>query len=149
MIGARVIQAGLSLSCKRRRQLLHFLMEDQNTCTEMEDIHVGGHFIRSSHSFKVTVILYFRLWIMGGTMPLFSEQDNPASFSPYILTRSVDVHHANFIWYLVVLLNIFIAVKSFVQNNRSHCTEIIHSGSCPIILNHRPAMHFEEILIMD
>uniref|UniRef100_A0A8C6QPN2 dolichyl-phosphate-mannose--protein mannosyltransferase n=1 Tax=Nannospalax galili TaxID=1026970 RepID=A0A8C6QPN2_NANGA len=35
----------------------------------------------------VTVILYFRLWIMGGTMPLFSEQDNPASFSPYILTR--------------------------------------------------------------
>uniref|UniRef100_A0A8C2UK91 dolichyl-phosphate-mannose--protein mannosyltransferase n=2 Tax=Chinchilla lanigera TaxID=34839 RepID=A0A8C2UK91_CHILA len=35
----------------------------------------------------VTVILYFRLWIMGGSMPLFSEQDNPASFSPYILTR--------------------------------------------------------------
>ncbi|XP_021045943.1 protein O-mannosyl-transferase TMTC1 isoform X2 [Mus pahari] len=35
----------------------------------------------------VIVILYFRLWIMGGTMPLFSEQDNPASFSPYILTR--------------------------------------------------------------
>ncbi|XP_055461590.1 protein O-mannosyl-transferase TMTC1, partial [Psammomys obesus] len=35
----------------------------------------------------VTVILYFRLWIMGGTMPLFSEQDNPASFSPYFLTR--------------------------------------------------------------
>uniref|UniRef100_A0A8C0SYL6 dolichyl-phosphate-mannose--protein mannosyltransferase n=1 Tax=Canis lupus familiaris TaxID=9615 RepID=A0A8C0SYL6_CANLF len=35
----------------------------------------------------VTVVLYFRLWIMGGSMPLFSEQDNPASFSPYILTR--------------------------------------------------------------
>ncbi|XP_028914120.2 protein O-mannosyl-transferase TMTC1 [Ornithorhynchus anatinus] len=35
----------------------------------------------------VTVILYFRLKIMGGSMPLFSEQDNPASFSPYILTR--------------------------------------------------------------
>lgn len=35
----------------------------------------------------VAVILYFRLWIMGGTMPLFSEQDNPASFSPYFLTR--------------------------------------------------------------
>uniref|UniRef100_A0A8C0T191 Transmembrane O-mannosyltransferase targeting cadherins 1 n=1 Tax=Canis lupus familiaris TaxID=9615 RepID=A0A8C0T191_CANLF len=34
----------------------------------------------------VTVVLYFRLWIMGGSMPLFSEQDNPASFSPYILT---------------------------------------------------------------
>ncbi|XP_062051007.1 protein O-mannosyl-transferase TMTC1 isoform X4 [Lepus europaeus] len=35
----------------------------------------------------VTVILSLRLWIMGGSMPLFSEQDNPASFSPYILTR--------------------------------------------------------------
>nr|XP_015207427.1 PREDICTED: transmembrane and TPR repeat-containing protein 1 [Lepisosteus oculatus] len=29
----------------------------------------------------------FRLWIMGGSMPLFSEQDNPASFSPHLLTR--------------------------------------------------------------
>ncbi|XP_061273489.1 protein O-mannosyl-transferase TMTC1 isoform X2 [Bos javanicus] len=35
----------------------------------------------------VIIVLYFRLWIMGGSMPLFSEQDNPASFSPYILTR--------------------------------------------------------------
>ncbi|XP_056653649.1 protein O-mannosyl-transferase TMTC1 isoform X3 [Monodelphis domestica] len=35
----------------------------------------------------VVVTLYFRMWIMGGSMPLFSEQDNPASFSPYILTR--------------------------------------------------------------
>ncbi|XP_048222870.1 protein O-mannosyl-transferase TMTC1 isoform X2 [Perognathus longimembris pacificus] len=35
----------------------------------------------------VVVILYFRLRIMGGSMPLFSEQDNPASFSPYVLTR--------------------------------------------------------------
>ncbi|XP_069441554.1 protein O-mannosyl-transferase TMTC1 isoform X2 [Ovis canadensis] len=35
----------------------------------------------------VIIVLYFRLWIMGGSMPLFSEQDNPASFSPYIITR--------------------------------------------------------------
>ncbi|XP_064011708.1 protein O-mannosyl-transferase TMTC1 isoform X1 [Pogoniulus pusillus] len=35
----------------------------------------------------VTLVLYFRLWIMGGSMPMFSEQDNPASFSPYFLTR--------------------------------------------------------------
>ncbi|XP_053108467.1 protein O-mannosyl-transferase TMTC1 isoform X2 [Hemicordylus capensis] len=33
------------------------------------------------------LLLYFRLWIMGGSMPAFSEQDNPASFSPYLLTR--------------------------------------------------------------
>ncbi|XP_053574781.1 protein O-mannosyl-transferase TMTC1 [Bombina bombina] len=38
-------------------------------------------------SCHATVVLYFRLRIMGGSMPLFSEQDNPASFSPYILTR--------------------------------------------------------------
>ncbi|NWH63477.1 TMTC1 protein, partial [Geococcyx californianus] len=35
----------------------------------------------------VILLLYFRLWIMGGSMPMFSEQDNPASFSPYLLTR--------------------------------------------------------------
>ncbi|XP_039426632.1 protein O-mannosyl-transferase TMTC1 isoform X1 [Corvus cornix cornix] len=35
----------------------------------------------------VILVLYFRLWIMGGSMPMFSEQDNPASFSPYLLTR--------------------------------------------------------------
>ncbi|XP_051483871.1 protein O-mannosyl-transferase TMTC1 isoform X5 [Apus apus] len=36
----------------------------------------------------VILVLYFRLWIMGGSMPMFSEQDNPASFSPYFLTSS-------------------------------------------------------------
>ncbi|NXM76179.1 TMTC1 protein, partial [Serilophus lunatus] len=35
----------------------------------------------------VILVLYFRLWIMGGSMPMFSEQDNPASFSPYFMTR--------------------------------------------------------------
>uniref|UniRef100_A0A4W3GXK3 dolichyl-phosphate-mannose--protein mannosyltransferase n=1 Tax=Callorhinchus milii TaxID=7868 RepID=A0A4W3GXK3_CALMI len=36
---------------------------------------------------KVVAILFFRVWIMGGSMPNFSEQDNPASFSPHLLTR--------------------------------------------------------------
>uniref|UniRef100_A0A3B5K2A9 dolichyl-phosphate-mannose--protein mannosyltransferase n=1 Tax=Takifugu rubripes TaxID=31033 RepID=A0A3B5K2A9_TAKRU len=36
---------------------------------------------------QVLIILSVRLWLMGGSMPLFSEQDNPASFSPYLLTR--------------------------------------------------------------
>ncbi|KAK5848761.1 hypothetical protein PBY51_008455 [Eleginops maclovinus] len=35
----------------------------------------------------VLVIMSVRLWLMGGSMPLFSEQDNPASFSPHLLTR--------------------------------------------------------------
>uniref|UniRef100_A0AAY4D765 dolichyl-phosphate-mannose--protein mannosyltransferase n=1 Tax=Denticeps clupeoides TaxID=299321 RepID=A0AAY4D765_9TELE len=36
---------------------------------------------------RVVLIMSVRLWLMGGTMPLFSEQDNPASFSPHLLTR--------------------------------------------------------------
>eukprot|EP00064_Thunnus_orientalis_P014508 superscaffoldBa00002531_g14554 len=35
----------------------------------------------------VVIIMSVRLWLMGGSMPLFSEQDNPASFSPHLLTR--------------------------------------------------------------
>ncbi|XP_062914305.1 protein O-mannosyl-transferase TMTC1 [Mobula hypostoma] len=35
----------------------------------------------------VLLILFFRVRIMAGSMPNFSEQDNPASFSPYLLTR--------------------------------------------------------------
>uniref|UniRef100_A0A672IKJ1 dolichyl-phosphate-mannose--protein mannosyltransferase n=1 Tax=Salarias fasciatus TaxID=181472 RepID=A0A672IKJ1_SALFA len=35
----------------------------------------------------VALIMSVRLWLMGGSMPLFSEQDNPASFSPHLLTR--------------------------------------------------------------
>ncbi|KAG7277638.1 hypothetical protein CRUP_025323, partial [Coryphaenoides rupestris] len=35
----------------------------------------------------VAFIMCVRLWLMGGSMPLFSEQDNPASFSPHLLTR--------------------------------------------------------------
>ncbi|XP_048124106.1 protein O-mannosyl-transferase TMTC1 isoform X3 [Alosa alosa] len=38
-------------------------------------------------SLHVAFIMSVRLWLMGGSMPLFSEQDNPASFSPHLLTR--------------------------------------------------------------
>lgn len=41
-------------------------------------------------------------------MPLFSEQDNPASFSPYILTRLVEIHFYNFTWYS---LNCFVILN--------------------------------------
>lgn len=41
-------------------------------------------FLISGH---VVIIMSIRLWLMGGSMPLFSEQDNPASFSPHLLTR--------------------------------------------------------------
>lgn len=54
-------------------------------------------------------------------MPLFSEQDNPASFSPYILTRSVHAPSVNFIWYLV-LLDIFITMNHLYKiTGLMHC----------------------------
>ncbi|XP_042240154.1 protein O-mannosyl-transferase TMTC1-like [Homarus americanus] len=33
------------------------------------------------------VILVFRVWMLRGSSPVFSDQDNPASFSPSLLTR--------------------------------------------------------------
>lgn len=33
------------------------------------------------------VLVVFRIWMLQGSMPKFSEQDNPASFSPCVLTR--------------------------------------------------------------
>ncbi|XP_042241170.1 protein O-mannosyl-transferase TMTC2-like, partial [Homarus americanus] len=33
------------------------------------------------------VILVLRLWMLRGTSPVFSDQDNPASFAPSRLTR--------------------------------------------------------------
>lgn len=46
---------------------------------------------------QVVMIMSVRLWLMGGSMPLFSEQDNPASFSPHLLTRSALYSHTLFI----------------------------------------------------
>ncbi|KAI5093952.1 transmembrane and TPR repeat-containing protein 1 isoform X1 [Silurus meridionalis] len=54
-----------------------------------ELIRISRPFIKRACvvSLYVLFILCARLWLMGGSMPLFSEQDNPASFSPYLLTR--------------------------------------------------------------
>ncbi|KAF5897177.1 transmembrane and TPR repeat-containing protein 1-like, partial [Clarias magur] len=54
-----------------------------------ELIRVSQPFIKRTCvvSVYVLLILSARLWVMGGSMPLFSEQDNPASFSPFLLTR--------------------------------------------------------------
>ncbi|XP_064476888.1 protein O-mannosyl-transferase TMTC1-like [Ornithodoros turicata] len=38
-------------------------------------------------------LLTFRLWILHGSLPRFSEVDNPASFSPHILTRFLTYSH--------------------------------------------------------
>ncbi|XP_032222074.1 protein O-mannosyl-transferase TMTC1 [Nematostella vectensis] len=35
----------------------------------------------------VTCLLVFRLWMLGGSLPKFTTQDNPASFSDSLLTR--------------------------------------------------------------
>uniref|UniRef100_A0A8C4EHM9 dolichyl-phosphate-mannose--protein mannosyltransferase n=1 Tax=Dicentrarchus labrax TaxID=13489 RepID=A0A8C4EHM9_DICLA len=52
-------------------------------------LHICSPFIKRAGliSGYVVIIMSVRLWLMGGSMPLFSEQDNPASFSPHLLTR--------------------------------------------------------------
>ncbi|XP_069048970.1 protein O-mannosyl-transferase TMTC1 [Lepisosteus oculatus] len=60
------------------------------SCARIKDLlRISSPFIKRATvvSLYVAVIMSFRLWIMGGSMPLFSEQDNPASFSPHLLTR--------------------------------------------------------------
>ncbi|XP_068573239.1 protein O-mannosyl-transferase TMTC1 isoform X2 [Cebidichthys violaceus] len=51
--------------------------------------HICSPFIKRACliSGYVVIIMSVRLWLMGGSMPLFSEQDNPASFSPHLITR--------------------------------------------------------------
>ncbi|KAK3517804.1 hypothetical protein QTP70_018967 [Hemibagrus guttatus] len=59
-----------------------------------ELIRISRPFIKRTCVVSVYVlfILCARLWLMGGSMPLFSEQDNPASFSPLLLTRQARTH---------------------------------------------------------
>ncbi|KAI1882049.1 hypothetical protein AGOR_G00246690 [Albula goreensis] len=60
------------------------------SCARVRDLpRVSWPFVKRTCvvSIYVVVIMSFRLWVMGGSMPLFSEQDNPASFSPHLLTR--------------------------------------------------------------
>ncbi|XP_074554804.1 protein O-mannosyl-transferase TMTC1 [Halichoeres trimaculatus] len=68
-----------------RRPLIHHL-----SSSRLRDLlHICSPFIKRACliSAYVVIIMSVRLWLMGGSMPLFSEQDNPASFSPHLLTR--------------------------------------------------------------
>ncbi|XP_073506457.1 protein O-mannosyl-transferase TMTC1 [Phyllobates terribilis] len=73
----------LQILCLRRFQRASSAQQSRN----MWD--VAAPFLKRALliSCHVIVVLGFRVYIMGGSMPLFSEQDNPASFSPYILSR--------------------------------------------------------------
>ncbi|XP_069576395.1 protein O-mannosyl-transferase TMTC1 [Brachyistius frenatus] len=62
----------------------------QLSSSRLRDVlHICRPFIKRACliSTYVVFIMSVRLWLMGGSMPLFSEQDNPASFSPHLLTR--------------------------------------------------------------
>ncbi|XP_063357146.1 protein O-mannosyl-transferase TMTC1 isoform X2 [Pelmatolapia mariae] len=65
------------------------LMHHVSSSTLRELLHICNPFIKRACLITgyVVIIVSFRLWLMGGSMPLFSEQDNPASFSPHFLTR--------------------------------------------------------------
>lgn len=58
-------------------------------CRLMELLLISSPFVKRACvvCVYVAIIMSIRLWLMGGSMPLFSEQDNPASFSPHLLTR--------------------------------------------------------------
>uniref|UniRef100_A0A3P8UWG6 dolichyl-phosphate-mannose--protein mannosyltransferase n=1 Tax=Cynoglossus semilaevis TaxID=244447 RepID=A0A3P8UWG6_CYNSE len=60
-------------------------------CSSRRTNLLYGPFIKRTFvlSGYVIIIMSVRLWLMGGSMPLFSEQDNPASFSPHLLTRTL------------------------------------------------------------
>ncbi|OWF42771.1 transmembrane and TPR repeat-containing protein 1-like [Mizuhopecten yessoensis] len=49
-------------------------------------------------------LLLFRVWVMDGQMPLFQHQDNPASFSPHLLTRCLTY---SYLWMYNGLLLLF------------------------------------------
>uniref|UniRef100_A0A8C7TZ60 dolichyl-phosphate-mannose--protein mannosyltransferase n=1 Tax=Oncorhynchus mykiss TaxID=8022 RepID=A0A8C7TZ60_ONCMY len=63
------------------------LNRSQNAAHCPDEHEAAGSAEQNPFPGLVAVIMSFRLWLMGGSMPLFSEQDNPASFSPHLLTR--------------------------------------------------------------
>ncbi|XP_060135951.1 protein O-mannosyl-transferase TMTC1 isoform X2 [Zootoca vivipara] len=76
---------GLSVLSKVVRAVLSYL----TISNKQKFFYITSPFLKRAALVLTYVILllYFRFWIMGGSMPAFSEQDNPASFSPYLLTR--------------------------------------------------------------
>ncbi|XP_077791243.1 protein O-mannosyl-transferase TMTC1 isoform X2 [Podarcis muralis] len=76
---------GLSVLSKVVRAVLSYL----TISNKQKFLYITSPFLKRAALVLTYVILllYFRFWIMGGSMPGFSEQDNPASFSPYLLTR--------------------------------------------------------------
>lgn len=52
-------------------------------------------------------------------MPMFSEQDNPASFSPYLLTRYDDSSQTKVLKSMVLMLH-FPTLKWFADDNEKN-----------------------------
>nr|XP_042705826.1 protein O-mannosyl-transferase TMTC1 isoform X4 [Chrysemys picta bellii] len=77
--------SSLSVSNKAMWAILSYLTASNN----QNFLYIARPFLKRAALVisYVILVLYFRFWIMGGSMPMFSEQDNPASFSPYLLTR--------------------------------------------------------------
>uniref|UniRef100_A0AAR2LID9 dolichyl-phosphate-mannose--protein mannosyltransferase n=1 Tax=Pygocentrus nattereri TaxID=42514 RepID=A0AAR2LID9_PYGNA len=83
----RVTWQGVALNCLISLFQRCFRHLSRSKLKEL--IRIARPFIKRACvvSVYVLLILSARLWLMGGSMPLFSEQDNPASFSPFLLTR--------------------------------------------------------------
>uniref|UniRef100_A0A3Q3BFX1 dolichyl-phosphate-mannose--protein mannosyltransferase n=1 Tax=Kryptolebias marmoratus TaxID=37003 RepID=A0A3Q3BFX1_KRYMA len=84
VFGVCLLYDALVLCCK---PLIHYLFG-----SKLKGLpHICIPFLKRAGliSGYVVIIMSVRLWLMGGSMPLFSEQDNPASFSPHLLTRTL------------------------------------------------------------
>ncbi|KAK8725792.1 hypothetical protein OTU49_010486 [Cherax quadricarinatus] len=79
------------------------------------------------------VILLLRLWMLRGSSPVFSDQDNPASFSPSLLTRTLTF------WYLPVL-NVWVMLYPW---RLSHDWQL---GSIPLITSLHDARNIASLV---
>lgn len=121
---------------------LHFSIEDQDAVQRWKR---RGWIFHQVFSF-----------LQGDCHFVFPPVDNGRNYAPLLragqpsFVFTLPPYKVSGYWlhklYLILnsLVGHFYCPKSFVQNNWSHCNEFIHIGPCPIILNHRPAMHFKE-----
>ena len=95
--------------------------------------------LESLYLFQLTVLLAFRLWMLNGQLPAFSDQDNPASFSPHILTRCLMVrwssHYLSVSFHLLVQCTVTVVV--FMVRGPLKCYIMLFSGNwtptCPLV----------------
>lgn len=92
----------------------------RESCTHSY-ISVLIDFILFHQSFlQVVALMIFRVWMLGGHLPYFTKQDNPASFSDCLATRTMTY------WYLI-------AFNSWLLLSPSVLSYDWQMGSIPLV----------------